>query len=98
MKYFCISNISSPGALGVSNSQIRTCSIFNMRAISYLAMLAFQLYQLLVFSIILQPPRPPHSSRRENIKQSQMFFVALMRLLPTWNQYRRLLLAVLCSI
>ena len=40
----------------MSNSQIRTCSIFNMRAISYLAMLAFQLYQLLVFSIILQPP------------------------------------------
>ena len=90
MKYFCISNISSSGALGVSNSQIRTCSIFNMRAISYLAMLAFQLYQLLVFSIILQS-----EGKYQTIS---MFFLALMRLLPTWNQYRRLLLAVLCSI
>ena len=95
MKYFCISNISSSGALGVSNSQIRTCSIFNMRAISYLAMLAFQLYQLLVFSIILQPPTLQSEGKYQTIS---MFFLALMRLLPTWNQYRRLLLAVPCSI
>ena len=65
MKYFCISNISSSGALGVSNSQIRTCSIFNMRAISYLAMLAFQLYQLLLFSIIhLLPHHSPEGKEK----------------------------------
>ena len=51
----------------MSNSQIRTCSIFNMRAISYLAMLAFQLYQLLVFSIILQPHTPVRGKISNNL-------------------------------